>query len=97
MRRRAVHPTMSPLVSARMEWGMTQADVAERLDVTQGTISNMEYKPAGSRLGRIGEYADLVGMKMTVYFTKVQPFGPEAESVDVDTPADGLVDSPFTE
>ena len=56
------------LRSAREDLGLTRADVAEKLDVSEEDIANMETRQQEMALGLLQRYAELVNKKVHVRF-----------------------------
>ena len=64
---------IAPLIAQRKAMGLTQAQVAERMDVTQSTVSEFESTAADSRLSTMRRYALAVHAHIQ---HKVVPIGP---------------------
>lgn len=54
------------LRSRRKARGLSQAVVAEKLDVTQGRLSTLEGNPAGLTLERLIALANLLGLELVL-------------------------------
>jgi DNA-binding XRE family transcriptional regulator len=62
----ARHAVLDGLVAARHDAGLTQSDVAKRMDVGQPTISELESEGGDPRLSTIQRYARAVGCRIAV-------------------------------
>lgn len=54
------------LVERRVELGMTQKDVADRMGVARTRVAEIELEGSKTSFMRIAAYADAVGMKIEV-------------------------------
>ncbi len=54
------------LRSARKKMNMTQAQMADKLGVTQGLVSLMESDPARARVGRVFHMLTVLGLDLVV-------------------------------
>lgn len=54
------------LRQARVERGLSQADVAERIGTTQSAIARLESGRSDPRLSTLGRYADVVGARLSI-------------------------------
>jgi len=61
------------LMQMRKELGLTQKEMADRLSVTQGTLSKIENQPSPN-LTTIRDYADAMGgrLKVSVRFGRIE-------------------------
>lgn len=54
------------LAGARVERGLTQAEVAERANATPGQVSEIESGKTRARLDTIARVAEAVGLELTL-------------------------------
>jgi transcriptional regulator with XRE-family HTH domain len=67
--RRTTHPSVLPLVMLRLERNVTQAEMADRLGVTQGAITNWETGVTPMTLMKAQAYADVLGCEIKLVTT----------------------------
>jgi len=56
------------LYEARKAAGLTQQEVAERMNVNRSYVSRLETNPENLKLGTLARYAQAVGMHLDVAF-----------------------------
>lgn len=59
------HDLIIDLIRLRREQGLTQIDIAERLGVTQSSISGFERAGNDPRLSTLRRYAQAIGVRVT--------------------------------
>lgn len=65
------HWLLGELVAARRRAGLTQAEVADRMGVTQSTVSGFETEGADPRLSTLQRYARAVGARVVIELKEV--------------------------
>jgi len=68
------------LQQARFARGLTQAELARELDVSQSAISELESGKSTIQMRRILEFAQLVGLELSASWD-----GPEVPPIDLST------------
>lgn len=69
---RAQSQFMEDLVALRKRQGLTQQDVADRMDVTQSAVAQFERYDANPSLNTIGRYALAIGASINFSVTTAQ-------------------------
>jgi transcriptional regulator with XRE-family HTH domain len=69
---REVHRILDALLARREELGLTQTEVARRMEVKQPTVSEFERESSDPRLSTIQRYARAVGLAARVSL-EIQP------------------------
>ena len=62
----SIRTLIQRLVERRLELGMTQKDVAERMGVARARVAEIELEGSKTSFMRIAAYAEAVGMKIEV-------------------------------
>ncbi|HXK32840.1 MAG TPA: helix-turn-helix transcriptional regulator [Dehalococcoidia bacterium] len=62
--------TLSKLIGARQQLGISQSELARRMDVPANVVSRFESARHSPRLDTIIAYADALGYDLTVVLTK---------------------------
>ena len=56
------------IISRRIEWGLTQKELAERMNTTQSVISRLESGSANPSLATLKRLADALDARLVVRF-----------------------------
>ena len=67
-----IHELMLVLVARRMALGMTQRNLAYRMNTSQGRVSDIECLAYIPRIATLERYADLVGMRLSLSLHDVE-------------------------
>ena len=59
---------VTALIEQRKRAGLNMSEVARRMNTTHSIVSNLEHGKHGFTLGRMVQYAEAVGVSLTVSF-----------------------------
>ena len=59
---------VTALIEQRINAGLTMSEVARRMKTTHSIVSDLEHGKHGFTLGRMVQYAEAVGVSLTVKF-----------------------------
>lgn len=59
---------VTALIEQRKRAGLNMSEVARRMNTTHSIVSNLEHGKHGFTLGRMVQYAEAVGVSVTIKF-----------------------------
>jgi len=64
------YAVISQLISARLDKGLTQKEIAEKLGTKQSAIARVESGTVNPSLGFLQKFAQVMGYKLTIHLSK---------------------------
>ena len=73
---------MKALLRARADSGLTQQEVADRMDTTQSAVARIEGWSANPSVKTLRKYADATGTRLRIRFEPIESELPDTEQLE---------------